>query len=130
MATIIQAHLGYKQGMNSDLFPRVIHNEWICVGKSKRGGGCMEHVVPLVYLRDESENLLKGGKTIEDVARFLEKNLKIVEITIEEAACLDSRQSGLKYIMPTDWDGKDEFARLRACGIEWESAAHCECSDS
>jgi len=120
MATIIQDHLRYKQGMNSNLFQRVIHDEWVCVGKSKSGGGYKEHVVPCVYLAEESKKMFVDGRTVEDVARFLEKNFKIVEITIEEAGRLDSKKSGLKQKMPPDWDRTDEFARLRACEIEWE----------
>jgi hypothetical protein len=38
--------------------------------------------------------------------------------------CVESQPSAnfvcLKQSMPPDWDGTDEFARLRARGIEWE----------
>jgi hypothetical protein len=124
MATIIQNHLQYKQGMDSNLFQHVIHNEWVCVGKSKRGGECYEHVVPLVYLRDESNKKFDEGLTVEDVARFLKRNFKVVKLTSKEAGDLDSKDSGLKQRMPPGWvDGMEGFARLRASGIEWECKA-------
>jgi len=121
MATIIQLYSRHKQGMATDLFRWVIRDKWACVGKSKSGGECLEHVVPLVYLRDESIKMFENGRTVEDVARFLKRNFKVVKITWEEAGRLDSKDLGLKQKMPRGWvDGMDEFARLRACGIEWE----------
>jgi len=121
MATIIQLYRRHNQGMAVDLFRWVIRDEWVCVGKSKSGGECKEHVVPLVYLREESKKMFGKGRTVEDVAGFLKRNFKVVKITLKEAECLDSKKLGLKQKMPPGWvDGMDEFARLRACGIEWE----------
>jgi hypothetical protein len=120
MATIISEYFRYKQGMATDLFRWVIYTEWVCVGKSKSGGGHLEHVVPLAYLRDESTRMFEHGLTVKEVAKFLKKNFKVVEITVKEADYLNSKESGLKYKMPRDWDGTDEFARLRYCKIEWE----------
>ena len=76
--------------------------------------------MPLAYLRDESNKMLRDGRTVEYVAEFLKKNFKVVEITVEEPDYLNSKESGLKCKMPRDWDGTDEFARLRYCKIEWE----------
>lgn len=120
MATIIQEYLRHRQGMATDLFRWVIYNEMVLVGKSRRGGGCKEHVVPIVYLRDKSKKMFTDGSTVEDVARFLKKNFKVVDITVAEVGLLNS--SRLAQSMPPDWDGTDEFARLRYCGIEWDPA--------
>jgi hypothetical protein len=73
MATIIQLHLRHKQGMATNLFRWVIRDERVCVGKSK-GGEFKEHVVPIVYLRDESLRMFGKERTVEDVARFLKRN--------------------------------------------------------
>jgi hypothetical protein len=81
MATIIQLYWQHKQGMATTLFLWVIRDKWVCVGKSKSGGECYEHVVPLLYLRDKSTKMFENGSTVEDVAGFLKRNFKVVKIT-------------------------------------------------
>ncbi len=83
MATIIQLYWLHKQGMATDLFRWVIRDEWVYFGKSKSGGKCNEHVVPLIYLRDESTKMYdQKHSTVEDVASFLKRNFKVVKNNI------------------------------------------------
>lgn len=123
MAIILHEHYVSKQGMHSRIYECVIYNEWINVGKSVKGGGRIEHVVPLAFLTAVSNRMFEQRQDIEEVVKFLKKNLKVVEITKEEANNLDRATTGLKSKMPDGWDGTDEFARLKVGGIEWRRAA-------
>ncbi len=94
-----------------------IHDVFALNGQSKKGGGYREHVVPRVYLRDKCLELYDMSTSIDDVTRILMDNLRIVEITPEEA---DSLNKVLKTTMPDGWTlGKsDPLERLRYVGIE------------
>ena len=74
----------------------------------------VEHVVPqmtLVNLLMKLEPL-----TEEAVVDLLTRCFTVLLVTKEEHARLNS--SGLRSIMPLDWDGSDVFARYAVVGIE------------
>lgn len=94
-----------------------INDVFVLKGRSKKGGGYREHVVPRVFLRDQCLDLYEQGKSIDDVARILMNNLRIVEITPDEADLLNARY---KTSMPDGWmlGESDPLARLREVGID------------
>jgi hypothetical protein len=74
----------------------------------------VEHVIPEMVIINrlmEMEPL-----TEKSVTDLLTRWLKVVVVTREEHARLNA--SGLRSIMPRDWDGLDLFARFAAVGIE------------
>lgn len=74
----------------------------------------VEHVMPqmeIVNLLMDMRPLTKAG-----VIKFLTNNLRVMVVTREEHAQLNS--SGLRYTMPPDWDGNDVFARYASVGIK------------
>ena len=81
----------------------------------------MEHAVPLAFLISESNRMFTDGKNSDDVADFLKKNLKVVEVTRDEAKKLDYGPNALKSKMQDGWDAEDHFARLKWANIRWTS---------
>jgi hypothetical protein len=92
-------------------------------GTSVRGGAEWEHIVPRKRLRRDCNDLFNQGKAVEDVADYLERNLKTVKIHKDERKRLDGIK-GLKDDMPDGWkDGDDILVRLIKAEIEisWDS---------
>ena len=66
--------------------------------------------------------MFADGATVEDVAKFIERHLKIVRISRPERKYLDgSAGMNLKEKMPSGWAfNRDSiYARLDAAGIEY-----------
>ncbi|MBA2079463.1 hypothetical protein PCA_13240 [Rhodanobacter sp. PCA2] len=55
--------------------------------------------------------------TNESVEALLRRYFTVMLVTEEEHARLNA--SGLRSIMPPDWDGENVFARYDAVGIEY-----------
>ena len=94
-----------------------IHDVYVVNGRSKSGGSYREHVVPRVYLRDQCLALFASGASIDEVARILEANLRVVHISPEEADILNRSH---KMDMPAGWkigEG-DPLERLRRADID------------
>jgi hypothetical protein len=92
----------------------------ITVGESylhaKVGDTYREHAVPCILLQHRMIEMCRDGATIDDLVAFLNRNLKIVLITKDEAKMLDSV---LKTDMPHGWvDGDDPLARFAEAHIE------------
>lgn len=105
----------------------LIPDELVLVGRSLKGviegEHRREHVVPLILLRDRYVDMFKAGASVEEVAKFLERYIKIVLIAKDEKEQLDHKL-GLKTEMPNGWwfddPAADVFARLRKAEIEWD----------
>jgi len=80
----------------------------------------LEHVVPCGYMMYELERLIKEGKhSDEELARALQKNWKVADLTEEETQKLNVELK-LKSTMPEGWDfmtGNPED-RLTQAGIK------------
>lgn len=103
-----------------------IPDEYVVVGTSVRGTECREHVVPRLVLCNRCLEMFAAGATTEDVADFLSRHLRVVLISKEERALLDSSAGlNLRQRMPEGWDFSegDAFARLRLAGIEYRELA-------
>ncbi len=103
------------------LLEPLIPESFVVVGASKKGSERREHVVPRVMLCEEAHNMFGHGSSVEDVAQFLKKYLKIVLISKEEQENID-HTLGLKQSMPDGWsfaDG-DPFSRLHAGNVDFE----------
>lgn len=97
------------------------------LGKSVKGGGHKEHLVPCALLRNRAFEMFWEGldsnkdltKVENDVAHMLEKYLAIAHITKEEAHHLD-HVLGFKTTMPPDWSWENGLveARLNAANIK------------
>lgn len=109
-----------KADVHSRLFDTLIYDIPV-IGKSKKGDGHKEHLVPCALLRDRAFEMYWEGKSEKEVAEMLERFLCIAYITPDEAHKLD-HQIGLKTTMPADWNWENGsvMARLIAADIELE----------
>lgn len=114
------------KGLHSRIFNYFLHPEayFVGVGRSQEvvDGKPVhpEHVVPCAVLIKESCRLISQGVPEAEIARLLSKHWKIVFISKEQAARLDSKDHlDLKNKMPEGWCFKngDTYARLNAAGI-------------
>jgi hypothetical protein len=96
-----------RADVHSRLFDTLIHRPLILIGESINGGGHYEHLVPCALLRDRAFEMFhhgnRGEDAINDVAKMLERFLRVAHISREEARLLD-HGLGLKTTMPKDWD--------------------------
>ena len=107
---------GTGRAYTTRLFDTLIRHNINC-GRSLNGGGHREHVVPCGLLIKLSFVMFEQGRSIPEVAQFLEAHLKIADITREEARRMDF-DLGLKEKMPDGWKlGDDVMARLVSAGI-------------
>lgn len=100
----------------------LIPNEFVTVGESLAGTDHREHVVPRMVLCDRAHSMFKDGASIDDVADFLRRFLKVVLISRAEQKRLDNRdQLNLRQKMPEGWsfESGDLFARLVAADISF-----------
>jgi hypothetical protein len=98
-----------------------VPDRYVVIGESTRGAECREHVIPRLVLCDECLAMFSRGKSIEDVAKFLQENLKIVRIARDERHLLDSSSRlNLRQRMPDGWSfsSGDPMARLKQASIE------------
>ena len=76
---------------------------------------CMvEHVMPQMEIVNRLMDM--HPLTEAGVIEILTNYLRVMIVTRDEHALLNA--SGLRSTMPSDWDGKDVFARYAAIGIE------------
>lgn len=77
-----------------------------------------EYLVPYENLLDRVAEMFKEGKTVEDVAKMLQRLLRVILITEDELLYLE--KLGLKNKMPDgwDWDHGDVKARLNEAEME------------
>lgn len=94
-----------------------IHDLYVINGRSEVGGSYREHAVPRVYLRDECLKLYSAGASVEEVAKLLDENLRIVLISRDEASRLNS---SYKVSMPKEWriGESDPLERFHQVGIK------------
>lgn len=116
-AHVLYGHWEEGTGAHSRLFETLIPEGGLLLGTSVEGPGWREHVVPCAVIRDRCLQLFDDGKSIEDVAAYIEAHLKIVVISREERDRLDFKL-GLKSTMPIGWEDGDIMARLKAAGIQ------------
>jgi hypothetical protein len=119
VAEIIQGQWEEGGGVHSRIFEVLVPDEFVVNGQSRNGGGYREHVVPCSLIRNHANVMFENDATIEEVASMINRHLRIVIITTEEAKHLD-QTLGLKEIMPKGWQfgSSDPLARLHAAGIE------------
>lgn len=101
----------------------VIPDKFVLVGQSKSGGTYREHIVPRVFICHECHKMFEQGESIEAVARFIRRHLKIVLISKEESDRLNLKANlGLREKMPNGWvsDAGDVFERLKIAGVEYD----------
>lgn len=118
LAQLIYDHWEENSGMDTRYFDHpFIHNEYVECGRTNSGGSYREHAVPRAYLRDQCLLLLDAGAGLDDLARILETNLRIVRISLEEAEALNR---AYKTNMPDGWKlGEDDpLERFHRAGIK------------
>lgn len=119
-------HLWEEKGSSDTrlFLPPIISDKHVIAGRSLNGGNYKEHVVPRLMICEECHRRFASGHTVEEVAEFIEKFLKIVLITKQEQRYLDGKdQLNLKQTMPPDWSWEDGdvFARLNYAEIKFSS---------
>lgn len=74
----------------------------------------VEHVIPLMYI----VNILMDMNPLTEnkVATILRKYFRVLLVTAEEHERLNA--SGLRSVMPQNWDGQSVWARYETVGIE------------
>lgn len=100
----------------------LIPDDFVMVGESLVGSEHREHVVPRIMLCEQAHLMFKNGASIQDVAAFLRKYLKIVLISRTEQQRLDNKdQLNLRQKMPEGWsfESGDIFARLNIADIKY-----------
>jgi hypothetical protein len=79
----------------------------------------VEHVVPKMAIVNRLMDM--EPLTTTAIKELLTSRFMLMLVTREEHARLNA--SGLRSIMPADWDGSDIFARYAAVGIELASTS-------
>jgi len=99
----------------------IISDKAVIVGESKKGGTYREHIVPRVLICTQCHAMFENGESIDSVARFIRKYLKIVLISKEDEQPRLDKELGLKTTMPKGWSFEDgsPFARLEFAQIEY-----------
>ena len=103
------------------LLPPLIPDKFVKVGESVAGKEHREHVIPRNVICNQCHKMFEEGSSIESVAKFIRKHLKIVYISKEEQQKLDrGNQLNLRQRMPDYWsfDNGCLYARLDAAKIE------------
>lgn len=101
----------------------IIPDKFVIVGGTKNTREHKEHVVPRVTICKKCHEMFDNGHTVEDVAKFIRKFLKIVFISKEEQKHLDKRVGlNLRQRMPEGWEFETgcPFERLTVGKIEYE----------
>ncbi len=120
-----EANSGERLGYHTRVFTPLLHPErkFCYLGQSEKvtqENKYLEHVVPCGYMMNELERLIKEGKhSDEELARALQKNWKVADLTEEETQKLNVELK-LKSTMPEGWDfmtGNPED-RLTQAGIK------------
>jgi hypothetical protein len=118
LAEVMHDHWDEGRDGHSRIFEVLVPDEMVIDGISAQGGHYREHIVPCVVIREGCKQMYSKGATVDEVARAIDKHLRIVLISTDEAHRLD-HELGLKTLMPSGWVfGKDEpMARINAAGI-------------
>ena len=127
IAHVLYEHWEEGTGPHSRLFDILLNhfvkinkNEFIVgdsVAYSAAGSGGPEHVVPCAFIIGKCLEKFEQKKSEQEVAEYIEANLKIVRVTQDERKRLDSLP-GLKAGMPDTWkDGDDIMVRLHEAKI-------------
>jgi hypothetical protein len=97
----------------------LIPRSFVIVGQSKAGGYYKEHVVPRVVILKKCHEMFANGESIEAVAEFIRKFLKVVLISNAEQEKVDLN---IKQKMPDGWsfESGDVFQRLRSADIDFD----------
>lgn len=125
-----------KTWCNTDLFDLFLPDELTVIGQTvdSRVPGARrrrEHLIPRLAVAERCIEMFDADSSLEDVATFLQKFLKIVWVSSEEAKTIDAPIHGQKQQMPAesgDW-WKDENSidiRLKIAGITWEEISAVE----
>ena len=119
VAEVIYGQWEEESGTHSRIFEVLVSDYLVADGESVKGNNYREHAVPCVLIRDQARDMYENGFSVKEVCRMIEKHLRIVYISKEEAKYLDTIM-GLKEKMPEDWEfGKsDPLARITEAGIE------------
>lgn len=115
---VIYGHWEEGRTPHSRLFEVLIPDEYIENGSSGPEASYREHVVPCALIRDECMNMFEQSSSIDEVTNMLDRNLRIVKITTEQANHIDFTLK-LKTRMPENWSfsNGDPLARLQEAGI-------------
>lgn len=101
----------------------LISDHLVEVGQSLKGADRREHVIPLKLIYDRCEKMFESGASVQSVAEFLQRHVRIVRIANVERQKID-HTLGLKTKMPEGWSfddpGADIYARLRLGEVEWK----------
>lgn len=119
LAELLVDHWEEGSGFDTRLFESpFVHDNLVMRGRSVKGGGYREHIVPRVVIRDGCLTMLEAGATVTDLQHAIIVHLGIVEITREEAKFLDFELK-LRTTMPRGWRfGIDSpLARIEAAKI-------------
>lgn len=101
----------------------LIPDDFVIVGQSRAGGSHKEHVVPRVEICRKCHEMFSNGDSIETVAVFIRKFLKVVKIAKEEQEKLDKGCNlNLRQRMSDGWsfENGDAFERLRKANIQFD----------
>ncbi|MFC5547274.1 hypothetical protein [Massilia aerilata] len=119
LAQLLYDHWEEKSGFDTRFFHMpLIRNEWVLRGRSIKGEGYGEHIVPRVLIRDECLKMYDRGESLMAVRDAIVAHLGIVMISREEAHHLDHVR-GWKTTMPPGWrfGVDDPMARITDAGI-------------
>lgn len=127
-----QVSEGY--GFNTRVFSHMLHPEdkFVFIGTSidleEGEKPHPEHVVPCAVLIAECCRLIESNQPDEYIAKLLQKHWKVAHIRKEQAAKLDSKETGLKSTMPPGWsfENGDSLARLEEVRIVLSRPANIE----
>jgi hypothetical protein len=100
----------------------LIPDKFVIVGESKSGGTHREHIVPRVVICEQCHRMFQEGKSIDEVAKFIRKYLKVILVSKDEQDRLDKGANlNLRQRMPDGWtfETGSEFDRLKVAGIEY-----------
>jgi hypothetical protein len=101
----------------------LIPTKFVVVGQARSGGTHNEHVVPRVMICDQCHVMYDNGESVEAVATFIQKFLKVVLISKDEQDHLDKACNlNLRQRMPEGWtfDNGYVFERLKVGGIAFD----------
>ncbi len=131
LARILREQWEESGGGDTRLFDWLIEDRFTYIGRSLKGDGYREHVVPKAVIRDICIQLFEAGESIENIAGVIRANLKVAAISPEEASRLDS-DLGLRTSMPAGWDHRsgDYLARLRAGGVVLEDGGNASAANA
>jgi hypothetical protein len=59
----------------------IIPDQFVIVGQSRSGGTHKEHIVPRVVICEQCHRMFEQGESVDAVARFIRKYLKIVLVS-------------------------------------------------